>query len=122
MFSESVVATARASGKPSSEGRKTMRFSDACIPVRALSLAKGPPQLFQDPPLPHQLVTPSLLGVTGVQELENLPSSIPNQIPSSFQSRTYGKACPTTEIGTQVSLPNENEPWKDIELERHYRL
>ncbi|XP_028618925.1 spermatogenesis-associated protein 31E1-like [Grammomys surdaster] len=113
VFSESVVATAWASRKPSSGRHKTVRFSDACVPVQALPMAKGPPQPSQDPPLPHQLVTPSLVGMTGIQELEDLPSSTPSQTPSLVKSRAYGKACPTTERGIQVSLPSENEPWKD---------
>ncbi|XP_034365592.1 uncharacterized protein LOC117713500 [Arvicanthis niloticus] len=113
VFSESIVATAWVSRKSSSGGHKTVRFSDTCGPVQALPMAKGPPQPSQDLPLPHQLVTPSLVGMTGAQELEDLPSSAPKQTPSLLKSRSCEKACPTTEIGIQVSLPSENEPWKD---------
>nr|BAE21538.1 unnamed protein product [Mus musculus] len=119
VISEAVVATAWASRK-SSSGHKSVRFTDACDPVQALPLAKEPPQLFQDQHLPHQLLTPSLVGVTGVQKLENLPSSIPNQSRPSSQRRANRRAHPTAEVGIQTSLPNVKEcsthrlDWKDI--------
>ncbi|XP_034377027.1 spermatogenesis-associated protein 31A6-like [Arvicanthis niloticus] len=119
VLSESVVATAWVS-KKSSGGRKSVRFSEPSDSTEDLSLTQEPPQLCQDQSLPHQVVTPGLVGVTGVQELENLPSSITNQTPSSFQRRYRRRKCPTTEVGIQASLTNVNEPcqqelnWKDI--------
>ncbi|XP_032755390.1 uncharacterized protein LOC116898118 [Rattus rattus] len=120
VLSESVVATAWISREPSSGERKTVRFSDSLGFDQALPLAKGPPQRCQDQPLPHQLVTPSLVGMTEIQEQENLPNSISYQTPSTFQSRACGTAYPTTATGIQVPLPTTNEPchpglnWKDI--------
>ncbi|XP_076770768.1 uncharacterized protein LOC117722690 isoform X2 [Arvicanthis niloticus] len=118
VLSESVVATAWVSRKSSPGEGKTVRFRDTRGPAQALSLAKGPPQLCQDQSVPNQLVTPSLVDVTGGQNIENLPNATPNQTPS-FQSRSH-RTCPSTEIGIQVSLPTLNEPcqqelnWKDI--------
>ncbi|XP_028623022.1 LOW QUALITY PROTEIN: spermatogenesis-associated protein 31A6-like [Grammomys surdaster] len=119
VLSESVVATAWVS-KKSSGGRKSVRFSEPSDSTEDLSLTQEPPKLCQDQSLPNQRVTPRLVGVTGVQELKNLPSSVTNQTPSSFQRRARRRTCPTTEVGIQVSLPNVNElcqqelHWNDI--------
>ncbi|XP_021023136.1 uncharacterized protein LOC110298308 [Mus caroli] len=117
-FSDSVVATDCSSRKSPREC-KAVRFSSKLDTVQTLPLAKEPPQFCQDQPLSYQPVSPSLVGVTEVQEQENLSSSIPNQTPS-FQCRALRKPHPNTEIGIQTSLPNINEPgqaglnWKDI--------
>ncbi|XP_032755388.1 spermatogenesis-associated protein 31A6-like [Rattus rattus] len=112
VLSESVVATAWVSRNSSSGERKTVRFRDACDLIHALPLDKEHAQVFLDKPLPHPFVTPSLVGMTGFQELKNLPSSIPNQTLSSFQSRSSRLSCATTEVGIQTSLPTVNELWQ----------
>ncbi|XP_040612152.1 spermatogenesis-associated protein 31E1-like [Mesocricetus auratus] len=117
MLSESVVASAWVSKRPSSAGRKTVRFSDLCGPFPALPMAQGPSQMSQAQPLPHQLVTPSLACVTEAQTLDNLISSTTNQSLSSSTSRTYVKAGSTSETRMQVSLRTENQPWQQ-DLER----
>lgn len=43
--------------------------------------------------------------------MEMVPSSTPKQIPHCFKSRSSRIACPTTDRGTQTSLPTENQPW-----------
>ncbi|GAB1298176.1 Gene model 906, (NCBI) [Apodemus speciosus] len=113
MFSEAVVATAHVLRKPSLAEHKTVRFRDTCDPAQALPQAKEPPQLPQDLPLPPELVTPCLERVSGgVQEMEMVSGSTPNQTPPCFKSRTCRRACPTAERGTQTSLPTENQPWQ----------
>lgn len=82
MFSKSVVATAHILRTPSLAKHKTVKFLDACDPEQALSQDQRPPQHSQDLPLPLELVTPNLVHAPGVQELENLPSSTPNQMHS----------------------------------------
>ncbi|CAH6799750.1 Gm906 [Phodopus roborovskii] len=116
MLSESVVAAAWVSKRPSSARPKTVRFSDSCGTFPALPTAQGPPQDSQVQPLPHQLETPSLAGVTEAQTLDNLPSSTPNQALSSSSRRTHVKAGSTSEIGIQATLLTENQPWQqDLE-------
>lgn len=56
-----------------------MTFSDAFVPVRGLKKAGEPPEISQEQPLHQPFVIPSLVAVTEVQELEELPSSTPNQ-------------------------------------------
>ncbi|XP_031220249.1 spermatogenesis-associated protein 31A1-like isoform X2 [Mastomys coucha] len=109
MFSESVVATAHVLRTPSMAEHNTMRFHDACDPDQALSQAQGLPQISTSPPLPLDLVPPGLMGVTGVQEM--VPSSTPKQIRHCFKRRSSRIACPTTDRGTQTSLPTKNQPW-----------
>ncbi|XP_051050505.1 spermatogenesis-associated protein 31A6 [Phodopus roborovskii] len=116
MLSESVVAAAWVSKRPSSARPKTVRFSDSCGTFPALPMAQGPPQDSQAQPLPHQLETPSLAGVTEAQTLDNLPSSTPNQALSSSSRRTHVKAGSTSERGIQATLLTENQPWQqDLE-------
>ena len=59
----------------------------------------------------HQLVTPSVAGMIGIQEMENFPSTTENQTPC-FQSRACRIACPITKKGLQASRPTENKPWQ----------
>ncbi|KAK7809906.1 hypothetical protein U0070_000773 [Myodes glareolus] len=115
VLSESVVASAWVSKRSSSAGSKTVRFSDACDHFPALPMARGPPQISQTQPLPHQPVTPSLTGVKEAQTLGGLPSSPPNRALSSSRSRVCVKDCSTSETKIQVSLPTENQDlkWKD---------
>ncbi|XP_041488560.1 spermatogenesis-associated protein 31E1-like [Microtus oregoni] len=107
MLSESAVASAWVSKRP-----KTVRFSDACGPFPALPMAQGPPQISQTQPLPHQLVTPSLAGLTETQTLGNHLSSTANQILSSSTSSITVKPCSTCETKIWASLPIENQPWQ----------
>ncbi|NP_001013772.1 uncharacterized protein LOC210962 [Mus musculus] len=118
-FTDSTVPTVCNSRKSPSES-KTVRFSSKLDSAQALGLAKEPPQFCQDQTLSYQPVPPSLVGVTEVQEQENLPSSIPKQTPPSFQCRVRRKVLRNTDIGIQTSLPYINEPgqpelnWKYI--------
>ncbi|KAL6075337.1 hypothetical protein STEG23_005287 [Scotinomys teguina] len=116
VLSESVVATAWVSKRPSSATTKTVRFGDAIDPFPALPLGQGLPQISQAQPLSHQLVTRSSADVTEVGTLDDLPSSTPNQAFSASTSRVCGKACPTRKTRIQASLPTENQPWQqDLE-------
>ncbi|XP_052047765.1 uncharacterized protein LOC127691875 [Apodemus sylvaticus] len=118
VFSESVVATAWVSRKSSSGDRKIVRFSDTLDSAQATPPATGPPELCQDQTLPNQHVRPSMADVTEVQKQGNLPTSILNQPPPSFQSRALRRTCSTTEIGIQASLSIENEPHQpDLNLQ-----
>ncbi|GAB1298174.1 hypothetical protein APTSU1_001341000 [Apodemus speciosus] len=109
VFSESVVATAHIFRSHTSEEPKYLTFCEARVPAQALPQAQRLPIFSQDQSLPRQIVTPNLVGVT--QELENLPSSTTNQTSTCLQCRASEIACPTTERGTQTSLPTENQPW-----------
>ncbi|CAH6799791.1 Gm30302 [Phodopus roborovskii] len=112
MLSESVVATAWVSKRPSSPQSKSSSFSSTYGPFQALPMTSGPSQMSQAQQLPHQLVTPSLAGVTEAQTLDNLPSSTPNQALSSSSRRTHVQAGSTSETGIQATLPTENQPWQ----------
>ncbi|KAK7802110.1 hypothetical protein U0070_006213 [Myodes glareolus] len=112
VLSESVVASAWGSKRSSSAVPKTVRCSDARSALPALPMAQGPPQISQTQPLPHKLVTPSLVGVTETQALDNLLSSTANQTLSSSTNRISAKPCSTCETKIQVSLPIENQPWQ----------
>ncbi|KAL1784684.1 hypothetical protein HispidOSU_017653 [Sigmodon hispidus] len=116
VLSESVVATAWVSKRRSSSEPKTVRFSDSCGPFPALPLAQGHPETSKAKPLPHQFVTPSLAGVTEAQTLKNLPSSTPNQTPSSSRARAYGTTHCNTGMKVLASLRTENQRWqKDLD-------
>ncbi|XP_040612150.1 spermatogenesis-associated protein 31-like [Mesocricetus auratus] len=117
MLSESVVASAWVSKRPSFEGPKTSSFSNTYGPFPALPMAQGPSQMSQAQPLPHQLVTPSLADVTEPQTLDNLPRSTPSQALSLSKGRAHVKAGSTSETRMQVSLRTKNQPWQQ-DLER----
>ncbi|XP_076794930.1 uncharacterized protein LOC143443179 [Arvicanthis niloticus] len=112
IFSESIVATAHIFRNPCLAEHKTVRFYDACGPAQDLSQDQGPPHSSQEQPMPQPLMTPSLVGVTGVQKREFFPSFTPNQTPPCFKSRACGTSCPTTERGTQTCIPTENQHWQ----------
>ncbi|XP_031216427.1 spermatogenesis-associated protein 31-like, partial [Mastomys coucha] len=110
MFSESVLATAHILRNPSLSEHKTVRFCDTCDPAQTLAQAQGLPQFSKDLPLSPELVTSSLESVTSIQEMKKVPSSTSNQTPPCFKRRACGIAHPSTEKGTQTSLPTENPP------------
>nr|XP_042134408.1 spermatogenesis-associated protein 31E1-like [Peromyscus maniculatus bairdii] len=116
VLSESVVATAWVSKRPCSVRHKTVRFSDTVDPFPALPPAQGPPQISQAQRLPHQLVTPNVVGVTEVQTLNSLPSSTSNQALSASTSRASGTTCCNIGMKVLASLLTENHPWQqDLE-------
>ncbi|XP_075827266.1 spermatogenesis-associated protein 31A6-like [Microtus pennsylvanicus] len=118
MLSESVVASAWVSRRSSSTATTTSSLRNTYGPFPALPMAQGLPQISQTQPVPHQLVTSSLVGVTQVQTLGNLPSSTPNQTPSSSKSNLYGTTCRNTGVKASVSLLTENQSWQQgLELE-----
>lgn len=112
VFSESVVATAQVFRSHTSAEHKSVTFYGARGPAQALSQAHRPPQLFQDHPLPLQLVTPSLVGATGVRDLEKLPSTTASQTPPCFKSRAWGIPCLPTERGRQAPYQLKTSPGK----------
>ncbi|GAB1298168.1 Predicted gene, 30302 [Apodemus speciosus] len=109
---ESVVATAWVSRKAPSVKTKTLPFSNSYSPFPTLPLTQGPPQISQAQPLPHQLVTPSLVDVTETQVLNRPPSSTPKKPPSSSKSRACGTTYSIPGMKVLTSLPNENHPWE----------
>ncbi|XP_049999509.1 spermatogenesis-associated protein 31A6-like [Alexandromys fortis] len=112
MLSESVVASAWVARSSSSTATRTSSLCNTYGPFPALPMAQGLPQISQTQPVPHQLVTSSLVGVTQVQTLGNLPSSTPTQTPSSSKSSPYGTTCHNTGVKASVSLLTENQPWQ----------
>ncbi|XP_057643058.1 spermatogenesis-associated protein 31E1-like [Chionomys nivalis] len=112
MLSESVVASAWVSRSSSSTATRTSSLCNTYGPFPALPMAQGLPPISQTQPVPHQLVTSSLVGVTQVQTLGNLPSSTPNQTPFSSKSSPYGTTCRNTGVKASVSLLTENQSWQ----------
>ncbi|XP_013204595.2 spermatogenesis-associated protein 31A6-like [Microtus ochrogaster] len=118
MLSESVVASAWVSRSSSSTATRTSSLCNTYGPFPALPMAQGLPHISQTQPVPHQLVTSSLVGVTQVQTLGNLPSFTPNQTPSSSKSSPYGTTCHNTGVKASVFLLTENQSWQQgLELE-----
>uniref|UniRef100_A0A8C8UEY8 SPATA31 domain-containing protein n=1 Tax=Peromyscus maniculatus bairdii TaxID=230844 RepID=A0A8C8UEY8_PERMB len=112
VLSESVVATAWVSRRPSSVANQTSPFCNTHGPSPDLPLGQGPPQISQSQPLSHQLVTQNMVGVTEVQTFNSLPSSIPNLMSSSSKSRACGTTCFNTGMKVLASWQQDLE-WKD---------